>query len=78
MASFVIFVLLIFSLNMWLAITALHAVITGVTRINGKACRRDKEPHEFWISVSSKAFAALVSFLYLVTVFAKVLHYKPR
>ena len=78
MTGFVIFVLLIFSLNIWLAITALHAVITGVTCINGRACRRDKEPHEFWISVSSKAVAALVSFLYLVSVFARVLHYKPR
>jgi hypothetical protein len=72
MASFVIFVLLLFSLNMWLAITALLAVISGVTRINGKDFRREKEPCEFWIAVTSRALAAIVSFFYLVSVFASV------
>ena len=72
MAGFAVFVLLIFSLNMWLAITALLAVATGVARISGRSFRREKEPYEFWISVTSRAFAAVVFFFYLVSVFTSL------
>jgi sterol desaturase/sphingolipid hydroxylase (fatty acid hydroxylase superfamily) len=77
MASFLVFILLIFCLNMWLAITTLLALTTGVAKINGRRFRREQEPGAFWISVSSRALAAVVFFCYLVSVVARVLHASP-
>jgi hypothetical protein len=78
MGSFAVYILFLFSLDMWLAITALVAVMTGVAKINGKDFRREKEPYEFWISVTSRAFAAIVFFFYLVSVFVSVGAIKPQ
>jgi hypothetical protein len=36
-------VLLIFGLNMWLALSTLFAVSTGVARINGREYRKQEE-----------------------------------
>jgi ABC-type iron transport system FetAB permease component len=78
MGSFAIYILFLFSLDMWLATTALVAVMTGIARINGRDFHREKEPYEFWISVTSRTFAAIVFFFYLVSVFVSVGAIKPQ
>ena len=60
--------LLIFLLNMWLALTALQAIATGIVRMHGRSYRRELENHEFWFSVAAKATAAIIFFLYLTSV----------
>jgi len=62
--------LFIFGLNCWLSITALLSLKTGVARINGREYRKALHPYEFWLSVTSKAAAAFVLFLYLISIFA--------
>ena len=68
MAITAVALLLVFALNMWLALTALQAIATGIVRMYGRSYRRELENHEFWFSVAAKAAAAIIFFLYLTSV----------
>jgi hypothetical protein len=76
MLSFALFISLIGGLNIWLALTILHAVLTGATCIRNQTFRREEEPTAFWIAIGCRAAAALLSYSFLVNMISAVLRHR--
>ena len=68
MISFAILILLIGSFNIWLALIILHSLLTGVARVGSRVICRQEDPLPFWITVASRATAAVFFYFYLVNV----------